>query len=141
MEQKNLVALMSRITEESNKLIVRELAAEGVCGIVPSHGGILMQLFSGQTFTMQELAEKIHRTKPTVTVLVGKLVDLGYVKKEKSGDDSRVTFIRLTTKGQALQPVFERVSAKLNTLVYDGVSHEETAFLQECLQAMLIRLT
>lgn len=47
---------------------------------------------------MKELAEKIFRKKPTVTVLVDKLVTLGYVIKEKSKADSRVTFIKLTEK-------------------------------------------
>jgi len=83
MKNKNLIALMSRVTENANKLIVHELRKRGVEGIVPSHGGILLFLFDEEKYTMRELAEKIYRTKPTVTVLVDKLVTLGYVIKEK----------------------------------------------------------
>jgi DNA-binding Lrp family transcriptional regulator len=68
---------------------------------------------------MKDLADKIHRTKPTVTVLVDKLVELGYVTKEKSYEDSRVTYISLTEKGAALKPVFTEISDTLNALVYD----------------------
>ena len=134
---KNLVALMSRITEESNKLIVHELEANDVIGIVPSHGGILSLLFAGRAYTMQELAQRIHRTKPTVTVLVGKLVDLGYVTKEKSQEDSRVTYIHLTEQGKALQPIFEKVSDQLNAVVYDGLTEKDAALLQDRLETIL----
>lgn len=134
MRNNNAVALTSRITERANRLIVRELEARGVKGIVPSHGGILGLLFAGERYTMQELAEKIHRTKPTVTVLVDKLVQLGYVVKEKSREDNRVTFLRLTAQGQALQPLFEAVSEALNRTVYRGLSEIEAEQLELLLQ-------
>lgn len=133
MNNKNSIALMSRITEKAHRLIVRELEAREIKGIVPSHGGILALLFTGEMYTMKELAEKIHRTKPTVTVLVDKLVELGYVIKEKSHEDSRVTFIKLTKKGIALQPDFAAVSEKMNAIVYTKVAEEEANVLQELL--------
>ena len=69
---------------------------------------------------MKELAEKIHRTKPTVTVLIDKLVDLGYVVKEKSTEDCRVTFVGLTEKGLGLKPGFREISERLMAVVYKG---------------------
>lgn len=134
MKQNNVVALASRITESANRLIVKELEARGVRGIVPSHGGILSLLFTGERHTMRELAEKIHRTKPTVTVLVDKLVDLGYVAKEKSPEDSRVTYLQLTDAGRALQPIMAAVSAQLNAVVYAGLSEAEAELVERLLE-------
>lgn len=133
MKRSNLIALASRITEKANRLIVRELEARGIEGIVPSHGGILLLLYTGESYTMRDLADRIHRTKPTVTVLVEKLVNLGYVIKEKSMEDSRVTFIRLTEKGLAVKPSFNEISAKLNTIVYQGLSDETAEYLEKML--------
>ena len=141
MEQKNMVALMSRITELTNRMIVDELAAHGIKGIVPSHGGILTKLFSGKPYTMQEMAAAIHRTKPTVTVLVGKLEAQGYVKREKSREDSRVTFLHITEKGRALEPVFQEISDKMNAIVYRGLSGEQAEKMEDCLLQMLKRLS
>lgn len=136
MKQKNVIALASRITEKAHRLIVRELEVRGIYGIVPSHGGILIQLFTGERYTMKDLAEKIHRTKPTVTVLVDKLVALDYVTKEKSKEDSRVTFIRLTEKGLGLRPSFIEISESVNAIVYKNLSNEET----QCLEATLTKI-
>lgn len=133
MRQNNAIALMSRIREKANKFIVRELANHGVEGIVPSHGEIMLHIFGDREYTMQEMARKIHRTKPTVTVLVDKLVNYGYVTKEKSPTDSRATIIRLTAKGRALGPIFRDISAKLNVVAYGGLSEEEAVALEKTL--------
>ena len=133
MRNNNVVALASRIADKAHKLIVRELERHGIHGIVPSHGGILALLLQGEPYTMKDLAEQIHRTKPTVTVLVDKLVELGYVTKEKSAADSRVTLIDLTGKGRQLKPVFDLISAKLNSVVYKDIPDAEAEWLETAL--------
>ncbi len=127
---------MSSIREKANRFIVRALESRGIKGIVPSHGAIMVHLFAGGDWTMKELAAKIGRTQPTVTVLVDKLVACGYVRKEKSPQDSRVTFIRPTAAGLALRPVFEAISAELNALVYGGLTAEEADRLEKTLAAI-----
>lgn len=133
MRKNNAIALMSRIREKANKLIVHELRQRGVEGIVPSHGEIMVHLFAAEECTMQNLAKKINRTKPTVTVLVEKLVACGYVVKEKSAEDNRVTFIKLTAKGWELKPIFEVVSEKMNAAVYQGLTGGESEMLEKVL--------
>lgn len=130
MRKNNLVALVSRLSETASRFIVKELESHGIDGIVPSHGDILAMLFAQERCTMQEIAAKIHRTKPTVTVLVNKLAELGYVQKEKSDTDSRVTYITLTDKGRELKPHFEAISAKLNAIVYKDMDDEEAEALE-----------
>jgi DNA-binding MarR family transcriptional regulator len=140
MKKGNAVALISRIRENANALIVRELEALGIKGIVPSHGDILINLFFGGKYTMKELAEKIHRTKPTVTVLVDKLVECGYVVREKSATDNRVTYIILTEKGLSLKPTFDMISEKLNAVIYDGMTDEEAESMEKKLEKIYSRL-
>ncbi len=124
MRKNNAVALMSRIRAKANRFIIESLVAEGIEGIVPSHGEIMIHLFAEKDYTMQELAQKINRTKPTVTILVNKLVNYGYVYKEKSITDNRVTYIKLTPLGIALKPVFENISKDLNKII-DHILRED----------------
>ena len=83
---------------------------------------------------MKELAEKIHRTKANVTVLVDKLVECGYMNKEKSTEDNRVTYVTLTEKGKSLRPVFFSISKKLNRVTYGSLSEEEAESLETMLR-------
>jgi DNA-binding MarR family transcriptional regulator len=136
MRRGNAIALISRIREKANRLIVSELEDHGIRGIVPSHGDILNVLFREERSTMNELAKKIHRTKPNVTILIDKLVEYGYVKKDKSTTDNRVTYITLTDKGESLRPVFLSISTKLNKIVYGKIPAEEADVLEAMLQAL-----
>lgn len=134
MRQKNALSLISRIREKATRFIVKELENQGVEGIVPSHGDILVILFQGEKYTMKEIADKIHRTKPTVTVLIEKLVQYGFVEKEKSLLDSRITYVTLTQKGIALRPIFDDISQKLNAIMYDCLTEDEATVFERSLE-------
>ena len=128
------ISLISRIRENANKFICKELETSGITGIVPSHGDIMAVLFKSHKCTMKELAANIRRTKATLTVLVDKLEKIGYVKREKSSQDSRVTYITLTKKGLDLKRVFEDIYKKLNNLVFTDISEKEGETLHKILE-------
>lgn len=132
----NAIALISRIREEANKFIILKLQENEIKGLVPSHGDILAVLYKYKTCTMKELAQKIHRTKATLTVLVDKLIALNFIEKEKSLKDNRITYIKLTEKGLSLQPVFEKISYELNEKIYKKFTSQES----EALEALLEKL-
>ncbi|MCM1565378.1 MAG: MarR family transcriptional regulator [Dehalobacter sp.] len=140
MKKGNALSLISRIREKANRFIVRELENHGITGIVPSHGDILVILFHGEKYTMKELADRINRSKPTVTVLIDKLVEYGYVEREKSCTDSRVTYIKLTGKGIELKPIFDDISKKLDTLIYGDFTGGEPEVFEKLLHKAGSRL-
>jgi len=49
--------------------------------------------------TLSELAKELSLTKPTVTVLVNKLAEKGYIKRVQSDVDRRVMHLDLDSKG------------------------------------------
>lgn len=77
-----IIALVSRIRENANHLILKELQAAGFGELAPSHGDILMALYDSNELSMQNIAKKIHRTKATTTVLIDKLEVAGFVKRK-----------------------------------------------------------
>ena len=131
---KNLLALVSKIHEKGNRFIIEQLNKNGANGLVPSHGGILICLYEQDKMTMKDIADKIHRTRPTVTVLVDKLEKLGYIKREVSEKDNRYTYIYLTKKGQEFKPVFEQISNDLTDMLYKNLSDKEAGILEELLK-------
>jgi len=131
---RNLLALVSKIHDKGNRFIIEELKKYGADGLVPSHGDILVCLYEQDKMTMKDIADKIHRTRPTVTVLVDKLEKLGYIKREISQEDSRYTYIVLTKKGQDFKPIFEKISENLNNMLYKNLSEEESDILENLLQ-------
>lgn len=117
-----------------NELIVKELVRLGLEGIVPSHGAILSLLKQNRVMSMSTMAELIHRTKSTVTVLVRKLEKQGYVERIPNAEDHRGVLVRLTDKGCGAMPGVTAVSEKLAQLVADRLSPGEARQLETLLQ-------
>ena len=117
----DIVSLMSRTLGAANRYLVELMAREGLAGIVPSHGDILMQLFACGEQPMQELARAIGRDPSTVTALVKKLAAAGYVRTEKGVEDRRATIVSLTERGRGLRGEFEAVSKELSVVQGLGI--------------------
>ncbi len=132
-----ILSLISKIHEKGNRFIIEELKNNGAEGLVPSHGDILVCLYKNGKMTMKDIANSIHRTKPTVTVLVDKLEKLGYLKREASDEDSRSTNIVLTQKGEDFQATFEKISKNLNEMLYKNLSDKEIEILEELLKKII----
>ncbi|BFH63326.1 MarR family winged helix-turn-helix transcriptional regulator [Paenibacillus azoreducens] len=140
MIKNNAATMFSKIRNAINDMIVSELEKHGVTGIVSSHGDILWSLYQHDALPIKTLADKIHRTQPTVTVLVNKLDSLGYIRKMKSHEDNRITLVSLTEKGKQLEPVFHEVSNRLNEAVYGGLTDSEQMQLESMLEKIFSRL-
>lgn len=125
METRKIIGLISSIRDRANAFIVEELRKNGVEGLAPSHGSILVNLFVHKSLTMKELSENIGRKKNTVTVLVNKLIEEGYVKKSTDPNDGRISNIELTDKAEFAKPIIEMISDNLINKVYNGIDNNE----------------
>ena len=131
-----ILSLISKIHEKGNRFIIEELKNNGAEGLVPSHGDILVCLYKNSKMTMKDIATCIHRTKPTVTVLVDKLEKLGYLKRAASDKDSRSTYVILTQKGEDFKATFDQISKNLNKMLNKNLSENEVKLLEELLKKM-----
>ena len=122
------------------KWLTEELAAAGMAGVVPSHGDVLACLFRNGPTAMHELAAFSHRTRPTTTVLVDKLEQMGLVRRERSDDDARSTVVALTDAGEALRDKFESISRRLVRLVYSPLDKGEAEIFEGLLGKILAHL-
>ncbi|WP_278336097.1 MarR family winged helix-turn-helix transcriptional regulator [Lacrimispora amygdalina] len=105
----------------------------GIYELAPSHGDIIFTLLKMERITMKDLADSIKKDKSTVTVLVEKLVRLGYIKKERDTADNRITYLSLTQKGADLKPMFEDISKNLFDTVYQNIPKEDREALMQTL--------
>jgi MarR family transcriptional regulator, organic hydroperoxide resistance regulator len=135
MKLRRTITMISKIKEISDNFLKNELEKRDFKGIVLSHGSILAALYTNdKPLTMTDVATYIRKTPPTTTVLVNKLVDLGYVTREKSLEDARVTHITLTKKGKEFRDVFFEISIQLNEKFHSGLSDLEMDILEKLLE-------
>jgi MarR family transcriptional regulator, organic hydroperoxide resistance regulator len=133
-DTEGIISTISTVKEKANRYISRQLRKMGVEDIATPYGGIFSSLLRNRRLTMGEIARNIRRDKSTVTVLIRKLVDLGYVETRSSPTDARATIVRLSKKGRALEPVFSEISRNLRKRVYRGFTEEEKEMLATMLE-------
>jgi MarR family transcriptional regulator, organic hydroperoxide resistance regulator len=133
-DTEGIISTISTVREKANRYISQQLKKMGVEDIATPYGGIFMCLLSKSPLTMGEIARNIRRDKSTVTVLIRKLTDLGYVETSVSPKDARATFVRLSKKGKALEPVFSEISEKIRKRIYKGFTEEEKEMLAVLLE-------
>lgn len=126
MKDKYIVYFISKTKKKMIKFIEKKLCENSMDDLIPSHGNILTALYEHDgALTMKEIADLIGKDKSTVTPLVNKLLKLGYIKKEKSKEDKRITFIELTDKGREIESKYNAISKEVATTAYKDFSEEE----------------
>lgn len=90
--------------------------------------------------SFSELAAALSLSKPSVTVMVGKLIDKGFAKKARSSTDRRLYNIGLTEKGRSLCELHNRTHAVLAGYFTSSLTGEELALLVSLLNKVVSNL-
>ena len=75
--------------------------------------------------TFGDIAESLEVTRPSVSTIIKKLINLGYVSKEQSSNDGRVFYIHLTDKGKRFNQLHSEVHRILAKRITQRLNQEE----------------
>jgi DNA-binding MarR family transcriptional regulator len=87
--------------------------------------------------SLKELAEKIDVSKPSVTAVVDRFVQLGYVQRIQSDEDKRSFHIHLTNKGQELALLHDRIHYHFADKVTKILTKEDSNQLKKLLNKII----
>ena len=126
MNDKYIIYFISRTKASMIKFIENKLMQYKLNSLIPTHGNVLTALFeSEKPLTMKDITKKIGKDKSSTTALIHKLENLGYVKKQKSLDDKRITYISLTDKALEIKPAFDEISYDVNRVSFSNFTDDE----------------
>jgi DNA-binding MarR family transcriptional regulator len=97
------------------ELVARE------CGITPQWYLLLLQIKGApdlsERATVTELSERLQLAQSSVTELVARVEQAGLIGRERSEDDGRVVYLRLTSEGeQRFAQVFRNLASERQAL-------------------------
>ncbi|MGD9212929.1 MAG: MarR family transcriptional regulator [Desulfobacteraceae bacterium] len=84
--------------------------------------------------TFVELANKLGLSKPSVTIMINKLIEKGYLQKTRSHEDGRVFYITLTEQGRS-------IANALNDAHHKVVEHISTRLSGREIETLIALLT
>lgn len=132
----DMVSVVARTRALANRYLVQQMGVRGLEGLVTSHGDVLLQLFAEDGLPMRELAARVYRDPSTVTTLVKKLADAGYVRTERGVRDRRSVVVLLTERGRVLERDFQEISQRLLEVQRKGIDDARMEAAREVLLQM-----
>ncbi|HOJ13176.1 MAG TPA: MarR family transcriptional regulator [Deltaproteobacteria bacterium] len=103
----------------------RRLRENGIEGLEPSSGDILHAMDAKGPLTIGELARCTSKHKSTVSPIVKRLEEMGFVSREKDASDGRRSTLRLSERADACRPVLLGLSREMNERLFMGFTEEE----------------
>lgn len=94
-------------------------------GLGPGQQAYLLALAPGESVPQEELARRLSVDKANVSRAVRGLEDLGYLRRERSGDDARAVELSLTEGGREAREAAERIAAEWIALLKEPLPSDE----------------
>ena len=100
---------------------------------------VLATLAGGNRYTIGDLAHDVLAKQPTLTKLIQRMEQNGWVESGADAGDARRTLVFETAKGRAVVMRLIRRAKAHEKLVLDGFSATEVATLKKILNALITR--
>ena len=133
----NLSTAISYLTELAEKVLEETISHADFTDLTQQQLQHLQVIIRLKNPTLTELAKVLELTKPTVTVLVDKLVEKGYVRKVKSDKDRRSMHLHIDKKGAMIEVLREIAYSKMAEMISTRLSETETNILTELLRKII----
>jgi DNA-binding MarR family transcriptional regulator len=97
---------------------------------------LLFLLFKNDGMNQESLARSINVDKAAVTRAIQKLIDEGYVTRERNDHDKRSYRVFLTERGKAIEPDIFAIAQKLEDIFLDSLEQDERDCIARSLHIM-----
>jgi DNA-binding MarR family transcriptional regulator len=119
-----LIFLISKVCQKLMIKLQKAFSENGV-EVTPVQVGLLFFLQKNDGSSLTQISQGLMLENPTVTGLIDRLENLGYVKRADHPSDRRVYLVYLTEKGDKVAHKGLPIVKKLNEEIKKGYSREE----------------
>lgn len=101
----------------------------------------LYYLDSEESISQKNLAIKMKTKDPSIARLLDRMERDGLVKRVKSKEDRRVTYVGLTDKGKRLKDEVFPEGERFSDMLLDGISDDDLKTFQKVLDALVMNVS
>ena len=121
-----LEAQFMRLGHAHRRLVESRLQETGIHRGQPP---LLFALSRQDGLSNADLAQKLNVTPPTISNMVKRMRQSGYVEKRRDSDDERIMRVYLTEQGREAMATLRQIIDQVNETMIQGLSAEEKALL------------
>ncbi len=127
--------LVSRLKAMQARVFEKMLREEGLDAFSGAQGRILFVLWDASPQPISALCGATSLAKTTLTGLLDRMEARGLIIRTRDGGNRRQVLISLTDEARAFREGYDRISARMNGLFYQGFAEREA----QTLDALLAR--
>ena len=133
--------LISKIKQIQGRVFEKLLSEYGIDQFNGAQGRILYVLWNEDAMLISRLSEKTGLAKTTLTSMLDRLEESGFIRRTFDPKDRRSSNIELTEKAKAMKDQYDEVSMKMTEIFYEGFSDNEIIDFEKKLNRILDNLT
>lgn len=132
--------LITKIHQITNRIFTQMLKDYGIEELNPGQGRILFALWQKDDIPIRELSMKTQLTKSTLTTMLDRLENAGFLTRSSDKEDRRIWKVKLSEKSKKLQKKYTDVSKKMTEVFYGTLTEEEINDFEGYLRRILDNL-
>ncbi len=133
--------LIAKIHQLSGRIFSRKLKEYKIDELNPAQGRIMFVLWRHDGIPINELARKTSLGKSTLTSMLDRLEESGFLRRVSSREDRRKILIERTPKDKAMEKAYISVSQNMTKLFYKDFSASEIDIFERNLARIFANLT
>ena len=137
MRKTNGGFLITQIKQVQGRIFDSLLQKAGIEEFNGAQGRILYVLWQEDGLPVVELAKRTGLAKTTLTSMLERMDEKGFLERMPDNKDRRVLRIFLTAKAQILNDKYNRVSDEMSRIFYKDFAEEEIVVFEKSLEKIL----
>lgn len=129
--------LITQIKQVQGRIFDALLQKAGIEEFNGAQGRILYVLWQEDGLPIIEVAKRTGLAKTTLTSMLERMDEKGFLKRVPDSKDRRILRIFLTAKAQRLSDQYNKVSDEMSQIFYKGFSDEEIVAFENTLEKIL----
>jgi DNA-binding MarR family transcriptional regulator len=126
-----VVYLLAKAYQRAHAVAKRRLAAYG---LTPVQQLVLAAVYQEEGLSAGDLGKKVTFDPATLSGILDRMAEHGWIVKQTDPDDKRLLQIRLTDRARDLEPTLMRERDKANDEILRDLSLEEKVLLKRLLK-------
>ena len=132
--------LIAKIHQLSQRIFAKILQKANLTELNPAQGRIMFVLWQEDNISIHELSKRTLLSKSTLTSMLDRLEQSGFIKRVPSRTDRREILIQLTNKDKNFQAKYVEVSKDMIMIYYNNFTEQEINIFEKYLERILDNL-
>ena len=132
--------LIAKIHQLSQRIFSKILKKAKLTELNPAQGRIMFVLWREDNISIHELSKRTLLSKSTLTSMLDRLEQSGFIKRLHSKTDRRKILIQLTDEDKSFQTKYVDVSKDMTNIYYNNFDEQEIDEFEKYLDRILNNL-